>query len=115
MGPPSTFKLQNIQSGIPIARIHHAISRDKNVCSLRRESDVRTRIDELVWHGRHPVGDLFRGKGIPYIEHAYTGVVVGRENRFFAAETTGAILVKIVRPEGTCLAQKFLSFGCWQR
>src|SRR5947209_368041 len=101
----SPLELQDVQAGIPIADIQESIAGHIDVGGFRGERNVRPRIDQFFWPGRHPVSNLLWRECVLDIEHADAGIVVSCEYSLFAVKAAGPIFVQVMRTESAECAE----------
>ncbi len=95
----SPFKLQNIQAGVRVGKIHQAVSVHEAIGRLDHLRPVRPRIEHARGIGRHIISNLARLKCVLDVEHADARVVIGRENVPRALEGAWPVFPKIVDAE----------------
>ena len=93
------FELQNVQTGVGIGEIHHAILVDETVGRLNHLRPVRPRIVHFSGGRRHEIAGLGRSERIFDVVNADTGIVQRRENEARTLERSRPILPEIMRTE----------------
>src|SRR5262249_54508341 len=78
------FVLQDVQPRVPVADEQQSVFLHEDVGRLRRERDVRPRVDQLLRRRRNPRREFLRRELIADVEHADAGDVVSRKKRLLA-------------------------------
>src|SRR5262249_30120729 len=94
-----TLELQDIEAGIGIGQIHHALRVDEAVVRLDDLRSTWARIEHAFGVWRHVIADLARLEGIVDIVSSNAGIVIRRKDEARALEPAGAVLPEIVRTE----------------
>jgi hypothetical protein len=82
-----SLELQDVESGIVVGEVHHALRIDKAVGGLDDLRPVGTRVEHPLWIGRHEEPSLARLERVLDVKDPDAGVVIGREDEARALES----------------------------
>ena len=98
-----SLKPQDVETGVIVGEVHHALRIDKAVGGLDDLGSIGARVEHALWIGRHEVPGFARLKWILDVKDADAGIVRSREDKARALESARSVLPQIVRPEITAL------------
>src|SRR5271170_213654 len=82
-----SLELQNVEPGIVVGEVHHALRIDEAVAGLDDLRPVGTRVEHALWIGRHEKSSLARLERILDVKDPDAGIVIGREDEARALES----------------------------
>ena len=85
-----SLELQDVESGVVVGEVHHALRIDKAVCGLDDLRPVGTRVEHALWIGRHEEPSLARLERILDVKDPDAGIVIGGEDEAGALEGAAA-------------------------
>src|SRR5262249_25020325 len=94
-----TLELQDIEAGIGIGQIHHALRVDEAVVRLDDLRSTRARVKHALGVRRHVIADLARLEGIVDIVSSNTRIVIRRKDEARALDPARPVLPEVVRTE----------------
>ena len=100
-----SLELQDVETGVVVGQVHHALRVDKAVGGLDDFRPVGARVEHAFRIGRHEEPGLARLERIFDVKHPHTGIVVGREDEARVWKAPGRFSHRLCGPKLPPLAQ----------